>query len=179
VAQFKALAPGVQVTGAAVLAVVAELDDLRRIGLRILAGHGIEAPEHDKWYPQQAWLDAFQELAEKTGRATLKAIGRRIPDTALWPREGYSIPAALASIDVAYHMNHRGGEIGHYGFTRTGDRSAMMVCDNPYPCDFDLGIVERTAGKFSPPGTTPSVRHDDSRPCRREGAESCTYLVDW
>ncbi|MBI5835974.1 MAG: hypothetical protein HZB25_01905 [Candidatus Eisenbacteria bacterium] len=128
---------------------------------------------------QQSWLDAFREIAEKTGPATLRAIGRRIPDTAIWPPEVNSIPAALTSIDVAYHMNHRGGEVGSYHFELLGARSGRVVCDNPYPCSFDLGIVERTVAKFAPPGTNPLVRHDPAASCRETGGTSCTYLVEW
>ncbi|HVP38954.1 MAG TPA: hypothetical protein VMS93_07190 [Candidatus Saccharimonadales bacterium] len=178
-AQFQAFAPGVQVDGAAVLAVVQELEDLGGIGQRILARHGIVSPQPGSWYSQQAWLDAFREIAEKTGPATLRGIGRRIPETAVWPPEVSSIEAALGSIDLAYHLNHRGGEIGHYRFELAGPRSARLVCENPYPCAFDLGIVERTAAKFAPAGVNPVVKHDDTRECRQHGAEGCTYLVTW
>ena len=176
---FKALAPGVEASGAAVLAVVAELNDLRSVGLRILARHGIEDPVPEGWYPQQAWLDTFREIATHTGRAPLRAIGRRIPETAIWPFGKGDLHAALESIDVAYHANHRGGEIGHYKYTATGERSGEVVCTDPYPCDFDLGIVERTSAKFAPPGVTPVIRHADPQRCRFHGGPSCTYLVDW
>jgi len=85
----------------------------------------------------------------------------------------------LASIDVAYHMNHRGGEIGPYDFEKTGDRSGKMICPNPYPCDFDMGIIAAVANKFAPEGTFVTVKQDDSQPCRNEGADSCTYLISW
>jgi hypothetical protein len=176
---FKALAPGVETSGAAVLSVVAELDDLRNVGLRILARHGIVDPVPEGWYAQQAWLDAFLEIATHTGRATLRAIGRRIPETAIWPFKQGDLPEALASIDVAYHANHRGGEIGHYKYTQTGDRSGEVACNNPFPCDFDLGIVERVAAKFAPPGVTPVIRHADPQHCRFLGGRTCVYLVDW
>ena len=178
-AQFYALAPGVEVNGAAVLSVVRGMVAFEDMALGILAAHGIVAPKEGEWYPQQAWLDAFREIAERIGGSTLKTIGRSIPNTALWPPDVDTIEKALASIDVAYHLNHRGGEIGHYVLVETAPRSAKMVCGNPYPCQFDLGIIEATAKKFAPRGVSPLVRHDDTQECRNTGGESCTYNISW
>jgi hypothetical protein len=193
-AQFKAFAPGVEVSGEAVLAVVEGMGAFKKTSLDTLAGHGIHDPERGHWYPQQSWLNAFQAIAERVGPATLFAIGKKIPENALWPPEIDTVEKALASIDVAYHMNHRisgvalfnpqTGQmregIGHYGFEKTGDRKARMVCPNPYPCDFDRGIIEAVARKFKPKDSLfVTVEHDDSQPCRKKGADSCTYLVSW
>jgi len=178
-AQFQAFAPGVEVSGAAVLSVVEGMGGFRVMALQILAQHGIIHPQSGKWYSQQAWLDAFRQIAERVGPATLRAIGNKIPETALWPPNITTVEDALESIDVAYHMNHRGGEIGHYHFQKTGERSGKVVCHNPYPCNFDLGIIEATAKRFVPPGITPSVRHDNTQPCRQKGDDSCTYVVTW
>lgn len=176
--QFKAMSSEVEVNGAAVLAVVEGMKG-RELALQILARHRIVDPQVDKWYLQQDWLDAFQEIAEKIGPTTLKLVGRSIPDTALWPTEVKTITDALASIDVAYHMNHRKGRIGHYAFQQTGERTGQVHCTNPYPCEFDHGIIEGTAAKFAPAGVLVFVEHDDSQPCRCRGGESCTYLVSW
>jgi hypothetical protein len=178
-AQFKAIVPGVEVCGAAVLSVVEGMDLSQLVALRVLKAHGIVSPKKDSWHSQQAWLDAFQEIAKKVGPATLRRIGTKIPETALWPPAVHTIEDALASIDVAYHMNHRGGEIGHYSFQKTGEESGTMVCGNPYPCAFDSGIIEATARMFAPKGVVTSVKHDDSQPCRQKGGESCTYLITW
>jgi hypothetical protein len=177
-AQFIALAPGVEVNGAAILSVVEGMGAFIK-PRKILARYGIVDPKAGEWYSQQAWLDAFKEIAERIGPATLRVIGNKIPEVALWPPGVDTVEKALASIDVAYHMNHRGGEIGHYHYQRINEQSARMVCDNPYPDDFDLGIIEATARRFSPEGTLVFVRHDDSQPCRKKDGDSCTYLVVW
>jgi len=177
--QFKAFELGVEVNGAAVLSVVEGMGTYEKMALRILSNHGIDNPKKEEWYLQQAWLDAFKDIADHVGPATLKIIGEKIPDTAIWPPVVKNVAEALASIDVAYHMNHRGGEIGHYHFEKSGMKSGRMICDNPYPCEFDFGIIRATTIKFAPPDATPSVRHDGSRPCRRKGANSCTYIVFW
>ena len=177
--QFKAIVPWVEVNGAAVLSVIEGMEQFRNKALKILEKHGISDPKRDRWYSQQAWLDAFREISEQIGPATLEAIGKKIPDTALWPPNVNTIEEALASIDIAYHYNHRRGEIGNYRFEKTGETSATVTCDNPYPCAFDLGIIKATAAKFASGRVIPSVREDSSRPCRRKGGNSCTYIVTW
>ncbi len=69
--------------------------------------------------------------------------------------------------------------IGHYGHQRIDDRSARMVCNNPYPCDFDRGIIESAANKFKPAGFRVSVVHDEPSRCRMTGADACAYTVSW
>jgi len=177
-AQYVSIDRNVRVSGSAVLAIVEGMGANKTTALRILKENGIVDPQREKWYPQQAWLDAFRRIAEHIGQETLRAIGEKIPGTALWPPTISDVGEALASIDVAYHMNHFGGEIGHYRFERTGERSGRMVCDNPYPCAFDFGIVRATARRFAPNGVIPIVKHD-AHGCRQKGGDSCTYLVSW
>jgi hypothetical protein len=70
--------------------------------------------------------------------------------------------------------------IGHYGFEKIDDQKIKMVCDNPYPCDFDRGIITNTAKIFSPDKNKfPRVEHDQSGVCRKKGDESCNYIVSW
>jgi len=178
-AQFKAFAPKVEVDGEVVSTLVDGMGAFKPMGLQLLVAHGIQAPKAGEWYPQQAYLDAFKGIAEKLGAATLKGVGKQIPERAAWPPQVDTVEKALASIDVAYHMNHRGGEIGHYRFEKTGERSGKMICQNPYPCAFDHGIVEAAAKKFAPAGAIVRVTHDDTQPCRQKSGESCTYLVTW
>lgn len=178
-AQFKAFASGVEVNGETVLSVVDGLGPFKETGLQILAAHGIKDPKAGQWYPQQAWLDAFKDIAGKMGTHTLLAIGKTIPDNAQWPPQVDTVEKALASIDMAYHMNHRGGEIGHYKYEAAGPRMAKMICHNPYPSDFDQGLVYAVARRFAPKGAFPAVKLDESAPTRKKGADACTFLVTW
>ncbi len=178
-AQFQALASNVMVTGGSVLAVVNGMGSFKQTALDILGKHGIKNPQPAEWYPQQAWLDAFREINKSIGAATLYQIGRSIPATAKFPPGIDTIEKALGSIDAAFHMNHRGGEIGHLTYSKAGERKASFNCNNPYPCDFDRGIIEAMAGRFKPSGAIVKVLHDSSKPCRKTGGDSCTYLVSW
>ena len=193
-AQFKAFAKGVEVNGETVLSVVAGMNVFRTRALRILADHGIVDPKPGHWYSQQAWLDSFKTIAETVGSLTLTAIGRRIPENAKFPPGIDGIEKALRAIDLAYHMNHRiAGTtlfnsrthemtegVGHYAYHDADEKSARMVCDNPYPCEFDFGIIEAMALRFKPSDCLfVKVTHDDSAPCRKKGHDSCTYHVRW
>ncbi len=178
-AQFKAMASGVEVNGETVLSIVAGMGMFKTRALQVLADCGIASPQPGKWYPQQAWLDAFARISEAQGPALLNLIGRKIPEHAQFPPEIDAIAKALAAIDVAYHMNHRGGEIGSYAFQADGARGARMVCRNPYPCAFDRGIIEAMANRFKPADSKGVEVVHDAGDCRRQGADACTYRVRW
>lgn len=191
---YQPMVPGVEVNGATVLAIVRGMESYQQKAFEILARHGITYPSTEKWYPQQLWLNCFKEIAEFIGPNTLFVIGLRIPECAKFPPGITTIEKGLESIDIAYHMNHRlngipmydphSGKltegIGHYKYVRMGDGMAKMVCDNPYPCEFDRGIIEAVAKAHKPPGSLGvTVLHDDSAGCRKQGSDSCTYVVRW
>ncbi len=191
-AEFVAFTAGVEVNGQTVLSVV-EGSTIKKSAFKLLSKCGIDDPKPGQWYSQQAWLDAFRAIATEVGPMTLFQIGRKIPENADWPPQIKDVHGALASIDVAYHMNHRiGGQvlfdpatgvmaegIGHYGYQRIDDNTARMACNNPYPCDFDRGIIESAANKFKPAGFRVTVTHDEPTKCRKSGADTCTYTVTW
>ena len=188
--QFVPFAPDVEVNGQTVWSVVAAFAFDRRIPSRFLVEQGIGTLgedglvqlEADGWYSQAAWLRAFQKISEHIGANVLFAIGKRIPENAQFPEWAKDIETGVQSIDVAYHLNHRRhGKpmtegIGHYGFERGGSRRLLSRCENPYPCDFDLGILTAIARRFE---RTAYVAHVDEQRCRKHGAEACTYEVTW
>ena len=178
-AQFEAFDSNVEIIGKTVRVVVETMALFERMATDIFAKHGIMNVADDGWYPQQAYLDVFREIYERIGLNTMKMIGKQVPDKVLWPPNITTIEEALASIDVAYHMNHRGGEIGYYRFEQTGQRSGTIVSYNPYPCPFDHGLIEATAKKFASPGMHVHVAHDQSQPCRVNGGDRCTYHISW
>jgi hypothetical protein len=175
-AQFISFSPDVEVLGIAMHSVVAGLGDE---GQSILVKYGLGKIELTEWYSQQRWLNAFREIA--TGRMNamfnLVAIGMKIPETAIFPPDIDTITAGLYSIDVAYHMNHRGGEIGCYRAEVINENQIDLICENPYPDDFDYGLIYGTARRFCPNDHDFSVYHDNDAPCRKKGDSSCTYHV--
>lgn len=177
-ALYKAYDKNVEVNGQTIRTVIDGMS-IESKAKKYLEDEGIEDPKTDEWYPQQSWLDAFKKIAEDIGDATLKRIGKKIPKNADWPPGVDTVEKALNSIDEAYHMNHRGGKIGHYDFEKTGEGSGKMVCDDPYPDAFDEGIIEQTTKDFADNKLAVSVEIDNSKPTRAGGAESTTYQINW
>lgn len=179
-ALFKAFAPNVEVNGETILSVVDGMRIFKSGAYRILEKSGISDPAPGNWYPQQAWLNAFKEISDNLGAKTLFNIGKSIPANANFPPGIDTIDKALAAIDMAYNMNHRGGEIGCYKYKKMNDRMGKMLCENPYPCDFDIGIITAMAERFKPadsPGI--QVLHPPEARCRKRGENGCIYVVAW
>jgi hypothetical protein len=191
--QFTAINANVEVNGQTVLSIANGLGEMKNLGLSILSGNGIKNPKPDGWYKQQDWLNAFKQIATAIGPNTLFSIGKSIPENAKFPPEINDIHKALASIDVAYHMNHRlhdkvmfdpaTGEmlegIGHYSYKKVGDNVVEIMCDNPYPCDFDRGIIEAMARKFKPIHAIASTELAETNGCRKKCDSSCLYRISW
>jgi len=177
---FKASSPTVEVNGETVYAIIDGMGVFKSKAIKILADNGIENPQPGKWYNQQAWLNAFRTIAEQIGNSTLNAIGQKIPENAKFPPEIADIHKALGAIDVAYHMNHRNGIIGNYKYEKTGDKSGRIVCTNPYPDEFDKGIISAMARKFKPAGVFGvNVKIDETQPTRTKVGDSTTNLISW
>ncbi len=180
-AEFKAFSPDTEVLGQAVLSIVDGMELFKGRAMRVLAENGISGLQADAWYRQQSVLNAFKTIFEKIGPNTVRTIGRKIPANAPFPPEINTLDIALQSIDVAYKMNHRSsGQVGSYRFVRTNERLARMTCENPYPCEMDLGLIEAMADRFRPKDAVRlRVDHEPGGPCRHRGDESCQYLITW
>ena len=195
--QYRAFEPGIEILGAAVMATFGGFGPLRTIVDRVLCREGLldcansraAGVEVDRWYSQQAWLDALREVDERFGTEVLFSIGAEIPNNAVFPASAVDAHSALLSIDIAYHLNHRRAGrimyeheqgtmlegIGHYGYERMGPTRVLSTCVTPYPCEFDLGIVATMVRRFEPLAI---VEHVGSE-CRRHGAQACTYALRW
>jgi hypothetical protein len=75
-AQFKAFATGAEVTAQTALSIVDGMSTFKQTALRVLAKNGIEAPQSDHWFAQQAWLNAFQKTMTTRSRAARRARNR-------------------------------------------------------------------------------------------------------
>jgi hypothetical protein len=180
-AEFRVLDANAEVNGESINALVEGMGAFRATALKILAKQGITDLQPGEWYSQQALLDAFGVVSEKLGADALYNIGLKIPNNAQFPLDVDSLDRALNVLDIAYHMNHRYGEIGHYHLNAAGETCFEMVCENPYPCDFDRGVLAALCSRFKPKGSdaNAAVIHDESKPCRKKGASSCTYRLTW
>lgn len=197
--QFRPFEAGIEVSGDSLGAIVDGFKNYPTVAMKYLSKFGLVKSEPDKapvidrqgWYPLDKWLLAYEGIANEIGYNSLYTIGRKIPENAQFPPHINDIYSAVGSIDVAYHLNHRKNGsvmfdmqtgmmlegIGHYKSEPvSGENRIICVCENPYPCDFDRGIVSAMAARFEPGSKTV---HDNDAPCRKKGADSCTYIVWW
>jgi hypothetical protein len=190
----------IEVNGQTVYAIVDGFGAFTVMGSRYLIDEGIGRPdetgvvriEREQWYPQRAWLRAFDRIGREMGDAALMLIGKKIPSNAIFPPWVVDVDSAIKSVDVAYHLNHRKNGavmfapetgamlegIGHYGYQRGSptERLILSVCDNPYPCAFDMGILISMAHRFV---RSARVEHAPAAPCRKNGDGHCTYRITW
>ena len=177
-AVFKARDPNVEVLGANIFSVIEGMGVFKMTALEILESCGIKDLDPQKWYNSQNWLDAFKIIYERLGDATLKFIGTKIPEVTKLPPQINSIEAFLPMLDMAFYMNHKGGDIGHYKFEETGNKEGFLTVDNPYPCAFDHGLIQGFLEKFREPNSIPSVKHEPGN-CIMNGDSACKYHLRW
>lgn len=181
-AQFKSFDPNVEVLGGVIMSILEGMGDYKAIGQKILSENGIDEINPEGWYPLQNLLDAMKIVSDKLGADTLYLIGSKIPEVAMFPPGIENLEQGMPLIDMAYHMNHRNGEIGSYSFKMIDENTAEMVAHNPYPCDFDRGLCSGFAKKFPPTNVTEdgvTVMLDDEKESRQAGAETSTYTMMW
>lgn len=188
--KFSAPQDGLEVRGQSIVGMINATGAYSGLVLKILAKHGIREIDVNSWYPVEPVVHTYHDLIDEVGQQTMFGVGKRIPETALWPPEIQDVEAALRSVDVAYHMNHRlhgvsmfnpeTGEmlegIGHYRCERVGKRRVDVVCDSMYPSELDRGVILGCGRQFEP---TLDAVLDETRPSRLRGGSSCTYIATW
>jgi hypothetical protein len=167
--------------------------EYKAIVVKLLAQHGIRKPDPAGWYALPMWLAVLQAVQDKLGERTLFAFGKRVHENVEWPQGPETITTVeggLAVLEAGYHLNHRlHGEpmfdratgvikdgIGHYLLREVGPRRCVMVCDNPYPSEFDRGLLAGVARRFA---LTADVVRDETKSTRKRDGDSCTYIVTW
>lgn len=170
--------PAVEVSGSVVLSMVKVMGAFQSVALRVLAKNGIVEPRADRWYSHQDFLNSFKTLIEEVGPNTVLQIGRQIAQQGKIPPDIHTPEEALQALDLAYYSQHRGGEVGHYTFISTGERSGTMICTTPNPSDFDRGLLQTLVEQLAP-GRLVEVALDPRAESRTRGGKSCTFLISW
>jgi hypothetical protein len=133
--------------------------------------------DEGSFYPLPQFLESMDEFQRQFGQEFLRKIGAAIFATAAFPPGIDSVEKGMGMLNQAYYMNHqtKPGEIGGYHWQTLGEKRGRMTCDNPYPCSFDLGIIETISKQFA---STAKVIHEPGD-CRHNAGGSCSYLVEW
>lgn len=198
-ALFQPFAPGIEVSGFAILSILDGFSVLRSIPTRIMLDQGLGQIDQQgqwvldrtAWYPQRAWLAALATLFEKFGEGVLFQIGQKIPANAVFPPAINDIHSSIRAANVAYHKNHRKhgvvmfdaatGQfldgIGHYGYEPITGRNEILVdCKLPYPTSYAQGVLTTLARKFESRAT---VELDLTlRPSPQEVGR-CAFRIRW
>lgn len=184
-AEHRVAEEDVNVYGETVLTVLDGLqtlpDDREDACREIFDAHGLADVHSDEWYSRQPLLASLREIGYSLGDETLTRLGRRVPKTTIWPADVTSPAEALASINKAYQLNHHGKGSGVYDFRQTGDRRGTVTVTTPYPCAYEMGIVEGALHELtSLDSTDTSVEvYEVGTTCRKDGGRHCTYDVQW
>jgi len=181
-AHFIAFDDNVEVKGEAILSIVNAFVSKEEQMLQILDKHNIKDLQAEQWYKMTDYLASYEEIGNVFGPATLFRIGTVIPENAEFPPDIDTLEKALNSIDIAYNMNHRNGDIGYYKVNSFDEDSkrAVMECKNPYHSTFDRGLILAMLIKFMPKASTSfDVTLDKTKETRLDGGDSCTYNIKW
>jgi len=196
--EFRAFEPGIEVHGESLKWVLSGFKLMPATGLKFLSrfrlttwgADGKPAFDATAWFPLEAWLECFEAIQRDIGANLIFEIGKNLGTNGEYPVPVSDIHTAMKLLDSGYHFYHRKqgtrmfdpttgrtlGGIGHYGSAAEGDRRIVSVCDSPYPCVFDHGILTGIGQRFQPRAR---VEHDAAAPCRAKGQDSCRYVVTW
>jgi hypothetical protein len=147
----------------------------------VLAKHGVGDVVPENWYRLQSVLDALKEMEEKYGHQLMTQVGEQAALRAPVPPEIDTLKKCLLAMNITLKKIHRNGDAGGYDIqekTEDGLRRYVVTASTPYPCSLTRGYLEGYSRRF---GHTEAkevlVRHDDTGPCRRQGAQTCTYII--
>jgi predicted hydrocarbon binding protein len=180
-AEFEPREPDVHVNGRLVRSVVDAVSDLSGVyetrTEQVLAREGISDPAVGEWYPQDAWLTAFEETTAMVGRDTVRRIGREIAASADWPADLEGFCEALALMNRLHEANHRGEQAGEYRCQSVDGCRAKVISTTPVPCPYDRGMLRAIADEVT--GEDADVDVSGEGRCRSDGDDQCWYVVTW
>jgi hypothetical protein len=155
---------------------------LRRLGVDpqpFIERHNLENLQADSWLPISDYLALLEDVQKNANNYyTLISVGSKIPELADKMPETFTLQDLFRNMNDSYHINHRNGEIGNYFVEFLAENHIRVIAQNPYPSDFDYGLVWGGAKYFAPKGTFVKVVRAES-PSRLKGDDHCIYDITW
>jgi hypothetical protein len=152
---------------------------------KVLKRHHLTQIQPDQWYPQQIWLDVFNDIAA-TSRGSASSdfvsIGMKLIEVMAIPPDFEAVPFLdkLRMFGQVYsQVNNRGHDIGYITTEVLHPTHVAMHDASPYPDDFVYGAYFSYARRFLPKGTDYSVYFDASTPRRDEGGSETIVHIEW
>lgn len=177
--KYNTFGPDAEVYGKGMLAFV---ESIRYDNLKpILEAHGLSEIDPERWYPQQVWLDVFNDIeVESDSMSNLVSIGMKIADTA--PPELINIPFVdlmKGFGENSYKTHNRGADIGYLDTKVISDTHLEMHDGTPYPDEFVYGAYYGMARRFLPAGSNFTVKYDEDEPIRSKGGSVTIVHIIW
>ncbi|HZG75354.1 MAG TPA: hypothetical protein VEZ72_05805 [Paenibacillus sp.] len=139
-----------QVNGNSMLVILNGCGAFKRQAQALLEEQGVTtAVELEEWYPLKSLLGILEGMSKKVGSNILVECGKQVTELAEFPPQIETFAQALELLNVAYHMNHRNGDIGNYLVTKTDPTTYRVDCSTvPYPAKFNFGLIRGLSNKF-------------------------------
>jgi hypothetical protein len=180
-AEYRVSSPDVEMLGGMILSLWSAFPDgFESLAAQIMEKHGISNVAPENWHRFQHVLDALREIEQQYGTDILYQTGIRAAEKAPVPSEVDTLKKCLHGLNVTSSRFHRGGEIGGYEVRETEERGVkkyFITVSTPYPCSLTRGYLEGFTKRFGHEAKEVIIRHDELTPCRRQGAETCTYVI--
>ena len=141
----------------------------------LLAGHGLESIDPERWYDLELACSIYASVGRQIGTQSLEQIGIQLLSTAEFPADIVDVHSALAAVVPAYEMNVRGDSVGTLSHARTAERCATFEFATPFPCGLEQGLLLGCCARY---GQLGRIEHL-SPSCRAQGAEACQLRVSW
>lgn len=184
--EYKLSFPNVEILGSMVYSLWAAFpESFQGLIKKILLKHEVAEVDPSKWYPLQPILDSLKEIESAYGHQLLTQVGEQAALRAPVPPEVDSLKKCLSALNATVSNFHRGGDVGGYSFKEETGAGGLVryvvTVSTPYPCSLTRGYLEGFSRRFGKGDKQEVlVRHDDSGSCRREGAQTCTYIItEW
>ena len=165
-----------EVSGASIETVLDEVMSVFRAQIRdSLAQKGISEVSANDWYPADTFAAVLDVVERDAGASTVNKLGAAMTESMEWHGSPGSPEEAFAMLSDGLYTCHR-GQVGDYETAVEADGQVTVDADTPYPCEFDKGVLKRTAKEFG--AEFPNVEEVGDG-CRDEGANTCVYRISW
>ncbi len=161
--------------GGALYSFVVALGQAQSVVQKLLADAGVERIDPERWYDYDWAISIFYKIEETIGPAALRAVGRQMIETAVYPPGLDSIQKMLMGLGYAFSLNSRGPDVGTVVCTLEDEYSATLDWSAKGPCQLCYGILEGSCARF---GAKPLIEHGAGG-CKDKGDPTCIYHVSW
>jgi hypothetical protein len=153
----------------------------------LLSEHGIDDPDHEKWYSAEAFIEAVNQATDRIGSKTIAQAGEEMGRDVPKPEDAESPHDVLKTVDEAQQAAYRGGSeerpAGSYTYERLGDREARCAVteDFAYPDEISEGSLRGIVKDMVDRGSDVRIEEVDPKPTDHpeKSDERIAYRISW